>query len=127
MHLFRILAITLLASMWSAPGMAQQPLGQPQPALPNLFNTHPSLGTQIPGLKFNAQSPNAKGKAGGLNPRTLKQLNPFVVHPNDLYALAAPRRPIRLAGPAIQMAQNDVRCYAIRDYQFSRVLASGMS
>jgi hypothetical protein len=80
--------------------------GQQDPSPPNFF----------------AQNPNAKeGSIRGLNPRTLKRLNPFVYRPNDLYALEAPQGPVRLAAPGTLVAHNDERCYAIRGYRFSRV------
>ena len=125
MRLPRFLSISLLISMGVAPGVAQSaqsPRYHAPAALPNPFATQPLPGSRIPPPSFFAQNPNAKeGSIRGLNPRTLKRLNPFVYRPNDLYALEAPQGPVRLAAPGTLVAHNDERCYAIRGYRFSRV------
>jgi len=124
MRLPRFLSISLLISMGIAAGVAQsaQPPRYHAPtALPNPFATQPLPGSRIPPPN-SAQNPSAKeGSIRGLNPRTLKRLNPFVYDPNDLYALEAPQGPALLAIPEPQIAHNDERCFAIRDYRFSRV------
>jgi hypothetical protein len=125
MRLPRFLSISLLISIGIAPGVAQSvqsPRYHVPTALPNPFAAQPLPGSRIPPMDFRALTPNAKeGSIRGLNPRTLKRLNPFVSRPNDLYALEAPQGPVLLAIPEPQIAHNDERCYAIRGYRFSRV------
>jgi hypothetical protein len=129
----RFLSISLLISIGIAPGVAQpaqSPRYHAPTALPNPFAAQPLPGSRIPPPNVFAQNPNAKDASARplnstvqkqLNPRTLKRLNPFVYRANDLYALEAPQGPVLLAIPEPQIAHNDERCYAIRDYRFSRV------
>ena len=133
MRIPRFLVLPLVLSIWIAPGVAQSaqsPRYRAPTALPNPFATQPLPGSQIAPLDFRALGPIAKDASARwldstgvkqLNPRALKRLSPFVVRPNDLYALEAPQGPVLLAIPEPQMAHNDERCYAIRDYRFSRV------
>jgi hypothetical protein len=120
MRLPGLLSLPLLMSRCVAPGVAQSPQTIAPPPLPNVFATQPLPGSRIPPMDFHAQPPNANdASTHKLSPRTLKLLNPFVFHPNDLYALETPYVSVRL-GAGIQVAHNE-RCYAIRDYNFSRV------
>lgn len=126
----RSLTLPLLMSIWIAPCVAQSPKYLAPPPLPNIFARQPLPASRIPPMDFN-------GKAGSvprLSSRTIRQLNPFVFHPNDLYALQAPSftesqhdailkamEAVRLEVPRTLIARNDGRCYTLREYQFSRV------
>jgi hypothetical protein len=122
MRLPRVPIVPLLLSIWTAPGVAQAPQTTPPLALPNPFATQPLPGNRIPSPSSFAQNPNAKeGSIRGLNPGTLERLNPFVYRPNALYAMEAPQGRVTIMTPRTLVAHNDERCYAIRDYRFSRV------
>jgi hypothetical protein len=120
MRLPRILSISLLISIGTVAGIAQSPRYHAPTALPNPFATQPLPGSQITPLDLRALATQAKDGARALNPRTMKRLDPFVVRPNDLYALA-PQGRVTIMTPRTLVAHNDERCYAIRDYRFSRV------
>jgi hypothetical protein len=119
----RSLIFSLLISMCVVPSVAQSPWEFAPAPLPDPFVAKPLPGSRIPPMDFHVQSPpGASNKASReLSARTVKQLNPFESHPDVLLALRARLAAMMAARAGTQMAMNDGRCYAIRDYRFSRV------
>lgn len=119
----RSLKFSLTLSMSVAACMAQSPRELAPTPLPDPFVAKPLPGSRIPPMDFHAQtSPGTSNKAiRQLNARTVHLLNPFESQPDVLLALRARVAAMKAAQAGAQLALNDVRCYAIRDYRFSRM------
>lgn len=119
----RSLEFSLMMSISVAPCAAQSPRQFAPAPLPNPFVAQPLPGSRIPPMDFHAKIPPSESTARRtfrLPPRQIRSFNPFVLHPNDLYAVVAPLALADLP-PRTNLALNDGRCYTIRKYQFSRV------
>jgi hypothetical protein len=122
----RSLVFSLMMSMGIAPCVsrciAQSPREFAPAPLRNPFVAQPLPGSRIPPMDFHVLTPDANNRAiRELNARTVHQLNPFESQPDVLLALRARVAAMKAAQAGIQMAMNNGRCYAIRDYRFSRV------
>jgi hypothetical protein len=124
MRLLCIQIVPLL--MWIAPVVAQSP----QDHSPSIFQfTQPSQplpGSRMPSLDIQSQIPGmfpgAKDGRGRfqISPSVMRRkFNLFNPAPNAMYALQTPYG--SLSRQQSIVAGNEGRCYAIRDYRFSRV------
>jgi hypothetical protein len=94
-----VLIASLLLLLWGSPVAAQTPKNSPPAASASQFDSSPLLKGQVP-------------------PMNLKSYQLFPASPQGVGKFQSPR--VVTVRPGATMAMNDERCYAIRDYRFSR-------